>query len=117
MFVIDWIRALFTPLLLWLLAGLGLASLSGCVIAGRNNGELYFEFGTKIALGHTTTQGPDVEDTVSIHSQPLEDWLTARANEPFILEITDGETEEPADGEGLDGLPDGTPDTTDEDSS
>ncbi len=90
MFILDWIRNLISwPILLALLFA-GVFGASGCTITGRHDGELYATFGTTISLGHRTAQSADVEDTVSIHSQPLEDWVSARANTPAKL---DPETE------------------------
>ena len=91
MFLLEWIRAAITLPLLLLLALFGVSVISGgCVIAGAHGGELYLEFGTKIALGHLTVQTTDVQDTVSIHSQPIEEWWAARvtSNTPKALATT-----------------------------
>ena len=110
----EWIRNLVNwPLVLFAVL-LGL--LSGCTITGQHGGELYASFGTTVTIGHRTAQLSDAVDMAAIHSQPLEEWLNARANTPATLETTDGETESELDPEGLDESPGGAPDAGDDDS-
>lgn len=70
-------------------------STAGCTISGRNDGEVYLEFGTKIAFGHTTKATTDQTDSVTLESQPFEDWIESKTNKDDDIDPVP--VEEPTD--------------------